>query len=70
MCVVLVAWNKPPYKPIPASKQVIYKLAKPSSEEYSKTIIATLLKSIDLSRLKVTALDNSKNSIEKINMKD
>jgi hypothetical protein len=35
-------------------------------DEYSKTTIATLLKSIDLSRLKVTALDNNKNNIENI----
>jgi hypothetical protein len=25
MCVVLVAWNKPPYRPIPLSKQIINK---------------------------------------------
>ncbi len=35
-------------------------------DEYSKTTIATLLKSIDLSRLNVTALDNNKNNIENI----
>jgi len=63
-----VVWNKPLYIPIPVSKQVIYKLAIASKDEYNKMIIATLLKSIDLSRLKVTALDNNKNNIEKINI--
>jgi len=42
----------------------INKLKIASNEEYINTIEATLLKSIDLSRLKVTALDNNKNKIE------
>ena len=44
----------------------MYKLPKASKEEYSKIVIAILLKSIDLSRLKVTALDNNKKKIEEI----
>ena len=42
------------------SKYVIYKVVIASKEEYIKTIIATLLKSIDLSRLILnkTALEN------------
>ena len=54
---MLVAWNKPPYKPIPPSKDTRYKLFKAIKEEYNKMVIPILLKSIDLSRLKVTALD-------------
>jgi len=46
----------------------MYKLLKASIDEYNKTDIAILLKSIDLSRLNVTALDNNKNNIEKINI--
>jgi hypothetical protein len=42
----------------------MYKLIQASIDEYNKTDIATLLKSIDLSRLNVTALDNNKNKIE------
>ncbi len=59
-----MVWNKPPNNPIPVKKFSISKLNIASIEELIKTIIATLLKSIDLSRLKVTALDNNKNNIE------
>jgi hypothetical protein len=48
------------------SKEVMYKLLIASIVEYNKIVIAIRLKSIDLSRLKVTALDNNKNKIEKI----
>jgi hypothetical protein len=30
---MLVAWNNPPYKPIPVSKEVIYKLVIASNDE-------------------------------------
>ena len=61
-------WNKPLYKPIPPSIEGIYKLFLASKAEYSNIIMETLLKSIDLSRLSVTALDNNKNKMEKINI--
>jgi hypothetical protein len=35
-----------------------------SIDEYNKTNMAILLKSIDLSRLNATAFDNNKNKIE------
>ena len=59
-----VAWNKPPYSPIPLSKDKVYKLFIAKKNENIKIIIATLEKSIALSRLKVTALDKSKNNKE------
>ena len=46
----------------------MYKLLLANKVEYSKIIMEILLKSIDLSRLNVTALDNNKNNIEKINI--
>ena len=48
--------------------EVIYKLFLANKLEYSNMIIETLLKSIDLSRLNVTALDNNKNNMEKTNI--
>jgi hypothetical protein len=57
MCVVLVAWNNPPNKPIPVSRLLIYKVPIACIEENSKAIKAILLYNIDLSRLKVTALE-------------
>jgi len=65
---MLVLWNKPPNSPIPLSKKEINKQHSPIKEEQSKTKIATLLKSIDLSRLSETAFDNNKNIIELINI--
>lgn len=64
ICVILVIWNKPPYKPIPVLRLVINKAFIASQQEQSKAIITTLLYSIDLSRLNVTALDNIKNKME------
>lgn len=46
----------------------MYKLLIASNIEYIKTEIVILLKSIDLSRLNVTALDNNINKIEYINI--
>ena len=46
----------------------MYKLLFAKKVEYNKIIIETRLKSIDLSRLNVTAFDNSKNNIEKTNI--
>jgi hypothetical protein len=46
----------------------MYKLAKAIAEEYRIASRLERLKSIDLSRLKVTALDNSINKIEYINI--
>lgn len=66
ICVLDVAWNKPPYKPIPLSKYVKYKLSMLSKEEYNKIMMATRENSIDLSRLELTALENNNNKIEKI----
>jgi hypothetical protein len=63
-----VAWNKPVNKPIPLSKEDIYKLLKPIKKEHNKTNIAALLKSIALSRLKETAFDSNINIREKINI--
>jgi hypothetical protein len=33
ICVLDVTWNNPPYKPIPLSIYLIYKLTNPSKEE-------------------------------------
>jgi hypothetical protein len=68
--VITVVWNKPANNPIPLDKDFINKLNTASNEELSKTIIATLLKRIDLSRLKVTAFDSNKNNIEYINTEE
>ena len=57
MCVVLVLWNNPPNNPIPVSKLVIYKEPKTRRDENNKPIKAFRLYNIDLSRLKVTALE-------------
>ena len=57
MCVVLVLWNNPPNKPIPVSKLIIYKEPKTRRDENNKPIKAFRLYNIDLSRLKVTALE-------------
>ena len=46
----------------------IYKLLLAKKVEYNNIIMETLLKSIDLSRLNVTALDNNKNNMEIINI--
>ena len=48
--------------------EVIYKLFFANIVEYNNMIIEILLKSIDLSRLNVTALDNNKNNMEKTNI--
>ena len=61
-------WNKPLYIPIPLSIEDIYKLFLANIAEYNNIIIEILLKSIDLSRLVVTALDSSKNNMEKTNI--
>jgi len=57
MCVVLVAWNNPPNKPIPVSKLLICKVPIACIEEKSKAIKAIRLYNIDLYSLKVTALE-------------
>jgi len=54
--------------PIPLSMEVIYKLFLANIIEYNNIVIEILLKSIDLSRLNVTALDNNKNNMEKTNI--
>ena len=61
-------WNKPLYIPIPLSMEIIYKLFFANKMEYNNMMIEILLKSIDLSRLNVTALDNNKNNMEKTNI--
>lgn len=48
--------------------EIIYKLFFANKMEYNNMIIEILLKSIDLSRLNVTALDNNKNNMEKTNI--
>ena len=48
--------------------EIIYKLFVANKVEYNNMIIEILLKSIDLSRLNVTALDNNKNNMEKTNI--
>lgn len=48
--------------------ELIYKLFIANKLEYNNIIIETLLKSIDISRLNVTALENNKNNIEKTNI--
>lgn len=48
--------------------EVIYKLFSANKIEYNNTIMETLLKSIDLSRLNVTALDSNKNNMENTNI--
>lgn len=63
-----VAWNKPPYKPRPLSKDLKFKLFVTTKEEKSKMIIATREYKIDLSRLDVTALDNNKNMRQEISI--
>lgn len=67
-CVIDVAWNKPPNKPIPLFKYVTYRLSIASKKEYNEIKVASREKSMDLSRLKVTALDNNKNKIDVINI--
>ena len=61
-------WYKPPNSPIPLSKEVIYKLFSARVEVKNRTKIATLLKSTDLSRLKVTALESNKDMTDKISI--
>jgi hypothetical protein len=48
--------------------EIIYKLFFANKMEYNNMMIEILLKSIDLSRLNVTALDNNKNNMEKTNI--
>ena len=48
--------------------EVIYKLFFANNMEYNNMIIEILLKSIDSSRLNVTALDNNRNNMEKTNI--
>ena len=60
-CVILVALNRPPNIPIPLPREVKYVPDNPINEENNNTSIEALLKSIDLSRLEVTALDNNLN---------
>lgn len=64
VCVIGVAWNRPPYKPTPLSKKETSKLFATSWLEHRSIIIVSLEYSIDLSRLKVTALDSKRKAIE------
>lgn len=59
VCVIDVVWNNPPKKPIPVKRREIYRLK--YSDKHAKIIdiCAILVKSMDLSRLMVTALDNN-----------
>ena len=67
-CVIDVIWNKPPYIPIPVSMHVICKLFKARKVEYSNIKEIILLYNKDLSRLKVTALNNKTKQEEKMSM--
>ena len=62
--VILVVWNKPPKIPTPLYKETRYKPRTLIKKEYIKTVIVNRLNNIDLSRLLVKELDNSKKRIE------
>lgn len=64
ICVVAVVWNNPPNNPIPLAKELVNKLANAIKKRTNKIIKTIRLKSIDLSRLSVTELDNNNNNIE------
>ena len=57
--LIAVTWNNPPNSPIPFFKLRIV-ICNDIIEQYIKIIIVTREYNIDLSRLSVTALDNSK----------
>jgi len=61
MLPMAVAWYKPLNKPIPLSIKCKLKLVIQSNPEQTNIGITTLEYRIDLSRLKVTAFDKSKN---------
>ena len=61
-----VAWKRPPYKPIPLSRDIIFRFSRARTEEVTKIVIVIREYKIDLSRLKVTALDNNRDNKEKI----
>jgi hypothetical protein len=42
VCVIGVAWKRPPYKPIPLYKKYMFKLLKAIRHEKSNIIIASL----------------------------
>lgn len=68
MCVVHVAWNKPPYKPIPLFKNDRFNSRYAKKLAKSKIRMATLDNKILLSRLVVTAFDNNNEINEVINI--
>ena len=58
-CVIGLSWNKPPNNPRPiAKKDICLMFYNANDEEYNRITIVSLLYSIDLSRLDVTALDS------------
>jgi len=59
-----VALNKPPYRPKPLSKKDIFMLFNPIIIEQAIIIIVSLEYKMDLSRLRVTALDSNKKRME------
>ena len=68
-CVILVAWKSPPYKPIPVSNIVRYKVVMAKYDDNVKIIITILLYRIDLSLLDVIAQDNNSKIIDKLIIK-
>lgn len=54
-----VAWYRPPNRPIPFSSNIRNKVCIPSKKQTAKIVIAIRENNIDLSRLKLTALDSS-----------
>ena len=67
--VILVAWKRPPYKPIPVSKIVRYRVVMAKYDDNVKIIITILLYRIDLSLLDVIAQDNNSKIIDKLIIK-
>lgn len=65
-CVIGVAWNRSPYKPIPLPKKDKSRFLSAIMKEDKRISMVTLEYKIDFSRLKVTALDNNRNNKENI----
>ena len=66
VCVIGVAWKRPPYRPIPSARKGVSRFFSAIKEEESKIKIVCLEYRMDLSRQEVTALDNNKNNKENI----
>jgi hypothetical protein len=66
--VIQVEWNNPPYIPIPLFKNKKFKLSYEIKLDIIKIVIVALEYNMDLSRLKVIELDNSKAINELSNM--